>query len=422
MSKIKDIRAYEIIDSRGNPTIKAEVLLSDGIKGGASVPSGASKGKHEAVELRDNDLDRYNGMGILKSIDVIENQIATNLKGMDPTDQKKIDQIMIDLDGTENKSKLGANSILSVSLAVARAATQISKQHLFEYIGSLIGYRCNDMHLTPMFNVINGGLHGCGKFNFQEFLLIPKSGLAFNDSLRMGVEIYQRLKHNLKENNLIYSVGDEGGFTPQFSANEEVLDFLVKTINDSSYVYGQDVYLGLDFAASSFYKDGNYTTVKNGRKYNKAEYINYLVSLVKKFHLYTLEDGLSEDDWEEWHNLTEKLGGNTVIIGDDLLVTNKKRLQKAIDNKACNGIIIKPNQIGTLTETLEVIKLAQKNKIKTIISHRSGETNDDFIADLAVGVGADFVKFGAPARGERVIKYNKLLWFYHKFINNLISS
>ncbi len=422
MIKIRDIRAYEIIDSRGNPTIKAEVLLSNGIIGGASVPSGASKGKHEAVELRDGDKNRYNGMGIQKSIEVIENQIASNLKGMNPIDQSEIDQIQIDLDGTENKSKLGANSILAVSLAVARAAAQCSKQHLYEYIGSLIGYKCNDMHLTPMFNVINGGLHGCGKFNFQEFLIIPKSGIPFNDSLRMGVEIYQRLKHNLKKDNLIYSVGDEGGFTPQFSSNEEVLDFLVKTINDTSYVYGQDVNLGLDFAASSFYEDGYYIIVKNGIKYKKEEYIHYLVSLVNKYNLYTLEDGLSEDDWNGWHNLTEQLGGNAVIIGDDLLVTNKKRLQKAIDNEACNGIIIKPNQIGTLTETLEVIKLAQKNKIKIIISHRSGETNDDFIADLAVGVGTDFVKFGAPARGERVIKYNKLLWLYHKFINNLISS
>ncbi len=422
MSKISDIKAFEIIDSRGNPTIKAEVILDNGITGGASVPSGASKGKHEAVELRDNDKNRYDGMGTLKSIDVIENQIAGKLKGMDPINQRVIDEVLINLDGTENKSKLGANSILAVSLAVARVASKISKQHLFEYIGSLTGNKCNNMHLTPMFNVINGGLHGCGKFNFQEFLLIPKSGLPFNDALRMGVEIYQKLKHNLKDNNLIYSVGDEGGFTPQFSTNEEVMDFLIDTINHSNYSYGNDVFLGLDFASSSYYQDGFYMPAKFGVKYSKEKYIEYLISFSKKYSLFSLEDGLSEDDWDGWISLTKTFNDHTIIIGDDLLVTNKKRLQKAIETKACNGIIIKLNQIGTLSETLEVVKLAQDNNIKIIISHRSGETNDDFIADLAVGVNADLVKFGAPARGERVIKYNKLLWFYHKFIKNPKAS
>ncbi|MBI5452957.1 phosphopyruvate hydratase, partial [Candidatus Gottesmanbacteria bacterium] len=327
MSKIKDIRAFEIIDSRGNPTIKAEVILDAGIIGGASVPSGASKGTHEAYELRDNDPDRYHGMGVLKAIEIIQTIILPKLKGLDPTNQREIDEIMINLDGTENKSKLGGNSTLSVSLACARVAAKSLGKPLYQYINVILNtfgklsassfqnplktlkqvqgdsscqFGMTSKSVTPMFNIINGGLHGSGKFNFQEFLLIPKPGLPFNDALRMGVEIYQSLKKNLSEKNFIYSVGDEGGFTPQFTINEEVLDFLIDSINKSSYSYGKDVYLGLDFAASSFYKDNSYTLVKNGEPLDKSKYINYLVAFAQKYQLYSLEDSLYEDDWEGW--------------------------------------------------------------------------------------------------------------------------
>lgn len=409
MSKIVDIKAFEIIDSRGNPTVKAQIILENGTSAGASVPSGASRGTYEAHELRDNDLNRYHGMGVLKAMEIIQTIILPKLKGMDIANQREIDEMLIKLDGTENKGKLGANSILAVSLGCARAAAYSRKLHLYEYISQLYGGSVKNKLPIPMFNVINGGLHGCGKFNFQEFLLIPKVGLTFNDGLRMGVEIYQSLKINLSENNLIYSIGDEGGFTPQFSTNEEVLDFLIKVINKTHYRYGEDVYLGLDFAASSFYQNNTYRLTKDGDNKNKNEYIDYLVAITQKYKLYSIEDGLYEDDWDGWQDISMRLGNKVVIIGDDLLVTNKKRLQKAIELHACNGIIIKPNQIGTLTETLEVIKIARKANFKIIISHRSGETNDDFIADLAVGVGADFAKFGAPARGERVAKYNRLL-------------
>ncbi len=415
MAGIKNIKAYEILDSRGNPTVKAEVILDNGKRADAAIPSGASKGTYEAVELRDNDMNRYLGMGVLKAVAAIEDIIAPKLKGIDPEAQEEIDKIMIDADGTENKSKLGANSILAVSLASARVAALSNNLNLYEYISRLCGGSGKSKLPTPMFNIINGGLHGCGKFNFQEFLLIPTISVPFDQALRMGAEIYQSFKKFLKEKNLIYSVGDEGGFTPGFSTNEEVLDFLIAAINKTNYSYSKDVYLGLDFAASCFYRQGFYQLIKDGPKLSKDEYINYLAELTQKYHLFSLEDGLHEDDWQGWKNLSEKVGKKSILVGDDLLVTNERRLQKAIDYNACNGIIIKPNQIGTLTETLDVVKLARKANFKIIISHRSGETNDDFIADLAAGTGADFAKFGAPARGERVAKYNRLLQIYHQF-------
>jgi len=414
MAKIIDIKAREILDSRGNPTVKSTIYFDNGVYGDAAVPSGASIGTHEASELRDRDLKRYSGLGVLKAIHNIQTIIKPALIGFDIDKQEEVDRLMIKLDGTANKNKLGANSILAVSLSYARCSAYILKLPLYKYIQKIYSDAKEIKQVIPMFNVINGGLHGCGKFNFQEFLLIPRVGLSFNDALRMGVEIYQSLKRNLKEKNFIYSVGDEGGFTPQFSTNDEVLDFLITTIKESNYSYRKDVYLGLDFAASSFYQNNFYKPTKNGKTLTKNEYINYLVTFARKYHLYTLEDGLYEDDWEGWADLTKQLGDKAAIIGDDLLVTNKKRLQKALSINACNGIIIKPNQIGTLTETLEVIKIARRANFKIVISHRSGETNDDFISDLAVGVGADFAKFGAPARGERVIKYNRLLEIYQE--------
>lgn len=419
MVKITNIKAYEILDSRGNPTVKAQVFVDNGNYGDAGVPSGASTGSHEAVELRDNDPTRYHGQGVLKAIDAIEKIISPKLKGLDPTHQKKIDELLIDLDGTQNKSKLGANSILAVSLAICRIASYTLGVHTYEYLAQLYGEKINNFTPTPMFNIINGGLHGCGKFNFQEFLIIPKSGIPFNNALQMASEIYHSLKINLKSKNLIYSVGDEGGFTPQFNTNEEVLDAVLESIKTANYIYGKDVFLGLDLAATSFYTHKSFELIKDSPNLSETDYINYLFNLIKKYNLFSVEDGMPEDDWGNWVELTKKAGIKTIIIGDDLLVTDRKRLEKAIDLKACNGIIIKPNQIGTLSETLEVVKLARKANFKIIISHRSGETNDDFIADLAVGVGADFAKFGAPARGERVIKYNKLLWLYYKLSNKL---
>src|SRR3989338_8441677 len=330
MPKIVNIKGYEIIDSRGNPAVKAQVYLDNGKSADAGVPSGASKGTHEALELRDNDLKRYHGQGVLKAIDAIENIIAPKLKGLSPAKQKQIDELMIELDGTENKNKLGANSILAVSLACARAAAFTSHKHLFEYLGELLGNKINTFTPTPMFNIINGGLHGCGTFNFQEFLIIPSSGLPFDDALRLACEVYQNLKKYLIRKNLIYSVGDEGGFTPEFSTNEEVLDAIIETIKESNYTHGRDVYVGMDLAATSFYKDNNYKLTKTGRNFAKEEYMSYLVNLAKKYNLFSLEDSLHEDDWDGWSSLTQQLGEEIIIIGDDLLVTNKRRLQEAI--------------------------------------------------------------------------------------------
>ena len=419
MAKIKDIKAYEILDSRGNPTVKAEVFSDDGTVVVASVPSGASTGSHEAVELRDGDPKRFHGQGVLKAINAIEKIIALKLKGLDLTDQRQIDEIMINLDGTENKGKLGANSILGVSLACARAAAYSLRLHTYEYLAELMGEKVKTYTPAPMFNIINGGLHGCGKFNFQEFLVIPDSKLPFDDALRLASEVYHSLKKHLKSKDLIYSVGDEGGFTPQFAANEQVLEAILEAVKEANYLYGKDVSLGMDLAATSFYKGNQYELIKNGQHLNKTDYINYLIDLTHKYNFFSLEDPLFEDDWEGWCKFTKRVGNKTIIIGDDLIVTNKERLQRAIETNACNGIIIKPNQIGTLTETLEVIKSARKANFKIIISHRSGETNDDFIADLAVATHADFAKFGAPARGERVIKYNKLLWLFYKLSGKL---
>lgn len=408
MAKIDKIKAIEILDSRGNPTVKAIVILDNGISAEASVPSGASKGTHEAVELRDNDPNRYSEMGVLKAIENIEKVISPTLRGLDPIEQKKIDKIMIDLDGSENKNQLGANSILAVSLAVSRAAAISFGKKLYQHIADLYGNRVSKVFPTPMFNVINGGLHGCGSFNFQEFMIIPKTRSSFDRALRDGAELYHDLKTKLKKRELIYSVGDEGGFTPNLETNREVLKLLKDVVGDK-------VFLGLDMAASTFYHDGAYEVDKGKKTLSQNEYVAYLKELDREFNFLSFEDLLTEDDWAGWQKVNAEFGSSKMIIGDDLLVTNKKRLAKAIETKACNSILVKVNQIGTLTETLEVIKLARKAVFKVIISHRSGETNDNFIADLAVGVGADYVKFGAPARGERVSKYNRLLSIYHSF-------
>lgn len=410
MAKIKTIYAREILDSRGNPTLETTVLLDNYIAGVAAIPSGASKGSYEAVELRDGDSHRYLGLGVLQAIANVD-VIANSLKGMDPSDQTKIDRIMIELDGTKNKSKLGANSILSVSLASSVAASRVEFIPLYQYIQNLSGTSHIARTITPLFNIINGGAHGSNDLSFQEFMIIPAPDFAFEKSLQIGVELYHLLKQQLKKQGLNYAVGDEGGFSPQFSSNDEALAALEQVVKSSSYSLNSDVFLGLDIAATEFYKDGNYH-VSTTENLTSDKYHNYLADLIKKYHLYSIEDPFAEQDWENWSQFTKVYSRSLHIIGDDLLVTNKNRLQKAILQKACNSILVKVNQIGTLTETLEVINLARKNNFKVIISHRSGETNDDFIADLAVGINADFVKFGAPARGERISKYNRLLQIY----------
>lgn len=413
MAKIKDIKSKEIFDSRGNPTLETQVILDDYTVAKAAVPSGASKGSHEVYELRDEDRTRFQGLGVLKAVRKIEEEIKPLLRGIDITKQKKIDELMIQKDGTDNKSKLGGNSILSVSLACARAGSKFSKTSLYKYIQQIYGKEGNKKSVTPLFNVINGGLHGANKLNIQEFLLIPNPKLSFKSSFQIGITVYQNLKNILKQKGQSCAIGDEGGFSPEISSNNIALELIKQAIIDASYTYSKDVFLGLDMAASTYFKNNLYYVIDLDKPLGTQQYISYLIKLATDFKLFSLEDPLYEDDWQGWQKLTQKVGNKALIVGDDLLVTNKARLEKAIRLKACNSILVKVNQIGTLTETLEVVKLAQKSNFKVIISHRSGETNDDFIADLAVGVGADFVKFGAPVRGERVAKYNRLLEIYN---------
>lgn len=411
-TKIYSIAAREILDSRGNPTIETTVILNSGYRGTASVPSGASVGKHEAVELRDNDENRYGGKGVLKAVSNVNTVIAPKLRGLASTDQKSIDEAMIAMDGTPNKAALGANSILSVSLAVAKAAAASSQMPLYRYLHGLTDRSLNislSRIPTPLFNIINGGKHGAGNLDFQEFMIIPASNKSYSDGLRMGVEIYQTLKKILIYRNAIHSVGDEGGFAPNLFTNLEALDILHQAIADSHYRFGTEVFFGLDIAASHFKTLRGYQIKDRPTALSGREFINYLKDLNAKYRLLLLEDALEEDDWSNWSLLTREVGKDILVVGDDLLVTNTERLQKAIDEKACNAILVKPNQIGSLSEFLSVITLAKKNDIKVIVSHRSGETADSSIADIAVAVQSDYVKFGAPARGERVEKYNRLL-------------
>ena len=410
MPKIKDIKSREIIDSRGVPTLETTVLLDGGFIGKASIPSGASTGTHEALELRDNDPKRFQGKGVLKAVANVDKIILQLLKGRDAADQAGIDQQMINLDGTPNKSKLGANAILSVSLAVCRAAAKSAKMDLFRYLNKISGISINfSRYPVPLFNVINGGLHGTGNLSIQEFIIAVQNTFSFSRSLEIGVNFYQDLKKLLKKRSLITSVGDEGGFTPQFRDDREALDILTFLIQSNS-LYQKHIRLAIDFAASIYYQSGQYHI--NDKLYSPDEYLVYLFNLYHKYKPLSLEDPFPEDNWEEWAGFMKKVEGKVQVVGDDLLVTDPDRLAKAIREKACNSILIKLNQIGSLSETLEVIKQAQKNNFKVIISHRSGETNDSFIADLAVAVNADMVKFGAPVRGERVAKYNRLLEIY----------
>ncbi len=409
MSKIKSLYAREILDSRATPTIEAVVILEDGNFGVSSVPSGSSTGSHEAHELRDGDPNRYLGNGVLKAVANINGEIATRLVGWEFNTLADIDNELIKIDNTPNKSRLGANAILGVSMAATKALAGSAKLPLYKYAAQLYGNTQALFIPTPMFNMINGGKHGAGNLDFQEFHVIPSHLPQFSAVLETGAVIYETIKKILIRRGAIHSVGDEGGFAPNLFTNLDALEILSESIIACNHKPGADVELGLDVAANSFYSDGRYVIKDRSSPLESAEFSDYLRDLNQQYHLRILEDPLDENDWRGWANLTSSLGNTTTIVGDDLLVTNESRVAKAISEKACNAILIKPNQIGTITETIEVTKKARSAGWKVIVSHRSGETNDSFIADFAVGVGSDYVKFGAPARGERVAKYNRLL-------------
>jgi len=405
MSIIVDVFAREILDSRGNPTIEVDVYLEEGIRGRAAVPSGASTGAHEAVELRDNDDERFMGKGVLNAVDNVNTIIAPELIGMSCLNQLEIDTTMIQMDGTANKAKLGANAILGVSLASARAAAEFMGMPLYQYIG---GLTARDLPV-PMMNIVNGGKHADNNLDIQEFMIVPAGAPNFSDALRMGVEVYHALKSVLKAKGLSVAVGDEGGFAPTVASHEQALEYIVQGIEKAGFKPGADVFLALDPAANEFFQDGRYVFRTSGEKRTPAEMVDYYELLVKNFPIISIEDGLAEDDWEGWQLLTERLGKKIQLVGDDLFVTNRERLLSGIERGIANSILIKLNQIGTLTETLDTIDLARRAGYTTVISHRSGETEDPVIADLAVAVNAGQIKTGAPSRTDRVAKYNQLL-------------
>jgi len=399
VSKICNVYAREILDSRGNPTVEVEVLLESGIKGIASVPSGASTGKREALELRDNDNNRYHGKGVLKAVSNVNNIINHLIVGMDANNLREIDEVMIKKDGTSNKSNLGANAILGVSLAVLKASALDNNKELYEYLG-------NDYSMPRcMMNILNGGVHASNNLDFQEFMIIPNKS-EYKENLRMGSEVFNTLKSVLKEENLLCGVGDEGGFAPLISDAEEALELISIAIQKSGYILGKDIFIGLDVAASEIYHDGYY--VLEGKNYSSLELIGYYRKLIDKYHIISIEDGMAEDDYDGWKLMTKELS-DIQLVGDDLFVTNKKLLEDGIKMGIANAILIKPNQIGTVSEMLDTIMLAKKNNYKTIISHRSGETEDNYIADFAVGLNLGQIKTGSLSRGERTSKYNRLL-------------
>lgn len=409
MAKVNKIYAREILDSRATPTIEVVLVLDDGGVGVASVPSGASTGTYEAHELRDGDMDWHLGKGVLKAVSNVNQTILAGISGQEFATLADLDKKLIGLDGTPNKSKLGANAILGVSIAFAKASAASQKLPLYRYLAKEAGNSQPLFMPTPAFNMINGGKHGAGNLDFQEFWVVPSHLKTFAQALETGAVIYQNLKKLLARRGAIHSVGDEGGFAPNLFTNLDALEILNEAITESKRKPGIDVELGLDLAANSFYKDGKYVIKDRSAPMEAGEFIDYLRDLNAQYHLRLIEDPLHEDDWRGWNQLTAELGNTTTIVGDDLLVTNPARIRQAVAEKACNAILAKPNQIGTVSETIDVIKESRLAGWKVIMSHRSGETNDTFIADLAVGVGADYAKFGAPARGERVAKYNRLL-------------
>ena len=409
--KIESVEALEVLDSRGNPTVQVEVITDGGFCGVAKVPSGASTGSFEAVELRDKDEERYMGKGVKKAVENVNRMIAKKITGMNVYDQLKIDQKLIDIDGTDNKEKLGANATLGVSLAVAKAAANSLGMTLYNYIGGVNAKKLP----TPMMNILNGGKHSDNNISSQEFMIMPTSGKDFAENLQMGVETYHNLKKVLKAKGYSVAVGDEGGFAPNLQSEEEALDVIVEAIKKAGYIPGKDISIALDVASTEMYDEAKkvgkngYLFWKTGTFKSSDEMIEYLEELVQKYPIVSIEDGLAEEDWNSWKKLTQKLGSKIQLVGDDLFVTNTDRLRKGIRNKVANSILIKPNQIGTLTETLDAIEMAQKAGYTTVISHRSGETEDTTIADIAVAVNAGQIKTGAPCRTDRVAKYNRLL-------------
>lgn len=411
MSTVKHIWAREILDSRGIPTVECYCQLDDGRFATASVPAGTSTGSHEALELRDKDPLRYRGEGVLKACENINSVLGPALVGMDPTHQAEVDQKLISLDGTENKSKYGGNAILAVSEVVCKVAALVQGKALYSWINDLAIERGIEKGVkipTPLLNMINGGLHGAGNLDFQEFWMIPATNKKFSEGLQMGVEIYHTIGDNLARRGAIHSVGHEGGYAPNLFTNADAFEVFVESIRQTNYALGRDVFLGLDIASNSFYKDGDYLIRDRSSTLSDDQLLEYYKELLGNYKLAILEDAFQEDAWNSWKKLYSEMSGSVIVAGDDLLVTNPKRVQKAIDEKACNAAIIKPNQIGTITESLQVVKMVKDAKWKVITSHRSGETNDTFIADFAVGIASDYAKFGAPARGERVAKYNRL--------------
>ena len=402
---IETVVAREILDSRGNPTIEVEVVLLDGAWGRAAVPSGASTGVHEALELRDGDPERYGGKGVLKAVQNVNDLIAEELFGWDATDQKGIDERLLELDGTPNKERLGANAILGVSLAVAKAAANALQLPLYRYIGGVHAH----VLPVPLMNILNGGKHAVDGPDLQEFMIVPAGAPTFAEALRWGSEVYHALKAVLKAKGYATGVGDEGGFAPSLKANEEAVEVILEAVEKAGYVPGKDVFLALDPAASEFYQDGKYVLKKEGRTLTGAEMVEFYAAWVDKYPIVSIEDGLAEDDWESWTLMMERLGDRIQIVGDDLLVTNVERVERAIRERACNALLCKVNQIGTLTEAIAAVQLAQRAGWGVVVSHRSGETEDATIADLAVALNTGQIKTGAPCRSDRVAKYNQLL-------------
>ena len=408
MGKIKNIHARQIIDSRGNPTVEADVTLTDGSFGRAAVPSGASTGKYEAVELRDDNPLLYNGKSVLKAVSNINNIISSELKGLEVDDQKNIDNKLLSIDGTENKSNLGANSMLAVSLACAKAAANYKKLNLFESISQKSEYELP----IPMMNILNGGSHADNKIDFQEFMVMPVGAKTFSQALQMGTEIFHSLKNELKSKGFSTNVGDEGGFAPNLSSNKEAIEIVLKSIESAGYSPGKDIFIAMDAAASEFYNNDEkvyHFHQSTGEKLSSSEMVDFWKDWVNKYPIISIEDGLDEDDWDAWKLLTDKIGKDVQLVGDDLFVTNVKKLSKGINESIANSILIKVNQIGTLTETIDAVKLAQDNSYTSIMSHRSGETEDTTIADLSVALQTGQIKTGSASRSDRVAKYNQLL-------------
>src|SRR5229473_2546122 len=405
LTTIEDVAAREILDSRGNPTIEVEVLLMGGERGVAAVPSGASTGAHEAVELRDGDKSRYGGKGVLTAVNNVNETIRQAIAGLEATEQVALDELMIELDGTPNKGALGANAILGVSLAVAKAAANAQQQPLYRYLGGVSARTLP----VPMMNILNGGKHADNSTDMQEYMILPVGAPTFRDALRMGAEVYQGLKRVLQSKKYNTNVGDEGGFAPSLSSNREALELIVAAIESAGYKPGVDIFLGMDPAATEFYENGNYVLAREGRTLTSAEIVNLYEQWIDEYPIISIEDGLAEDDWAGWTHLRKRLGNRIQLVGDDLFVTNTARLRRGIQEQSANSILIKLNQIGTLTETMAAIEMAMRAAFSAVISHRSGETEDTTIADLVVATNAGQIKTGAPARSERVAKYNRLL-------------